>query len=184
MEITTDSKKKLGAFLWILFLFFASFIVYNEYILIKGEKVFLKTIPVDPRDLLRGDYVILRYEIENDPKVQEFLNHNTIQTWAVVYFSLQKDPNNKGSLDTISLKKPSNNQLFIRWVYQPNPFSPFSFDLWIGKFFVPEGRWREIERIINQLEVLVSIDRNGNAKVVDLYYQWKKIDFTKETLFE
>src|SRR3989304_6996399 len=29
----------------------------------KGNVVLLKTIPVDPRDLMRGDYVVLRYEI-------------------------------------------------------------------------------------------------------------------------
>lgn len=33
-----------------------------------GEDISLLTIPVDPRDLLYGDYVSLRYEIEEVPK--------------------------------------------------------------------------------------------------------------------
>lgn len=32
-----------------------------------GEKIVLKTEPVDPRDLFYGDYVILNYEISNVP---------------------------------------------------------------------------------------------------------------------
>ena len=32
-------------------------------ILRSGRDVLLKTVPVDPRDLLRGDYVILSYDI-------------------------------------------------------------------------------------------------------------------------
>jgi uncharacterized membrane-anchored protein len=31
----------------------------------RGEIIFLETMPVDPRDLLRGDYVILNYKISN-----------------------------------------------------------------------------------------------------------------------
>ena len=32
-------------------------------LLSSGQEVVLQTVPVDPRDLLRGDYVILRYDI-------------------------------------------------------------------------------------------------------------------------
>ncbi|HEY8899147.1 MAG TPA: GDYXXLXY domain-containing protein, partial [Chthoniobacterales bacterium] len=33
-----------------------------------GPRYLLQTRPVDPRDLLRGDYVILGYEISTPPK--------------------------------------------------------------------------------------------------------------------
>ena len=36
-------------------------------ILQSGTEVVLKTAPIDPRDLLRGDYVILNYEISSVP---------------------------------------------------------------------------------------------------------------------
>lgn len=54
------------------FLFFAIlvqiFIVlfglfYAQYVLNFGQKVTIKITPIDPRDLLRGNYVRLRYEI-------------------------------------------------------------------------------------------------------------------------
>mgnify|MGYP001598691262 CR=1 FL=1 len=37
-------------------------------ILRNGTEIKLKTLPVDPRDLLRGDYVILSYPISTIPK--------------------------------------------------------------------------------------------------------------------
>lgn len=36
-------------------------------ILREGTEVILQTQPVDPRDLLRGDYVVLRYDISQLP---------------------------------------------------------------------------------------------------------------------
>jgi len=41
----------------------AGIIGYREYWIALGEKVLLRTAPVDPRDLFRGDYVQLSYEI-------------------------------------------------------------------------------------------------------------------------
>ena len=35
----------------------------REWILAKGQTVFLRTAPIDPRDIFRGDFVRLNYEI-------------------------------------------------------------------------------------------------------------------------
>ncbi|MBM4765210.1 GDYXXLXY domain-containing protein [Bacillus sp. B15-48] len=37
------------------------------YTLLNGDEVILRTIPVDPTDLFRGDYVSLKYEAEEIP---------------------------------------------------------------------------------------------------------------------
>ena len=181
----TINKKILGVFLLAIFSFFAWFIAINEYVLLTWERVYLKTVPVDPRDFLRWDYVILSYEIEHDQQTKDFIKSNKLKKWDIVYFYLDKDENNLWTLDKLSLDKPKNNKLYIRWVYNdPESWRITPFDLWIWKFFVPEWRWREVERIISWIEVLVSVEKNWIAKVVDLYYKWKKIDFKKEKLFE
>ena len=41
------------------------FVIYQESLKDTGTKIILQTIPVDPRDLLRGEYVDLRYEISD-----------------------------------------------------------------------------------------------------------------------
>lgn len=40
----------------------------HERALAEGKVVLLETAPVDPRDLLRGDYVILNYKISDVPR--------------------------------------------------------------------------------------------------------------------
>lgn len=40
-------------------------IAYREYWIATGERVVLRTVPVDPRDIFRGDYVQLSYEISS-----------------------------------------------------------------------------------------------------------------------
>jgi uncharacterized membrane-anchored protein len=42
-------------------------VVFQETQLAQGTPILLETRPVDPRDLLRGDYVILRYDISSVP---------------------------------------------------------------------------------------------------------------------
>lgn len=181
----TINKKILGIFLWAIFIFFAWFIAINEYVLLSWEKVYLKTIPVDPRDFLRWDYVILRYEIEQDKQTKDFIKSSELKKWDIVYFQINKDENNLWTLENISFNKPENNKLYIKWVYNdPESLRNTPFDLWVWKFFVPEWRWREVERIISWIEVLVSVEKSWIAKVVDLYYKWEKIDFKKEKLFE
>ena len=47
---------------WVLYT-----VAVQESALREGEPILLETRPVDPRDLLRGDYVILSYKISNIP---------------------------------------------------------------------------------------------------------------------
>ena len=39
----------------------------REYVLRNGKVIHLRTAPIDPRDLFRGDYVRLNYEISRIP---------------------------------------------------------------------------------------------------------------------
>ena len=47
--------------------FLSWFIVARAAVLRDGREVMLKVEPIDPRDLLRGDYVWLRYEVSSVP---------------------------------------------------------------------------------------------------------------------
>lgn len=46
-------------------LLLAGIIGYREYWIATGDRVLLRTAPVDPRDIFRGDYVQLSYDITN-----------------------------------------------------------------------------------------------------------------------
>jgi len=56
-------KIVLGSIIILQILSLVVFVIYQESLKDTGTKVVLQTIPVDPRDILRGEYVALRYEI-------------------------------------------------------------------------------------------------------------------------
>jgi uncharacterized membrane-anchored protein len=66
----------IGIF-WVLII--GGFIGFKEFTLRTGEEVLLKTLPVDPRDLFRGDYVILRYDVSRVDTTATALKASDIQ---------------------------------------------------------------------------------------------------------
>ena len=98
-----------------------------------------------------------------------------------IYFILDKNEEDLGSLNRVSLTKPEN-ELFIKGKIDTTSWGRNNLELGIGKYFVRENRGREVERLRGQLNVLVSIDEYGTAKIVDLYYDGTKIDFKNEKI--
>lgn len=59
----------ITSILWVFFAF--NYGIYKkEQIKANGETVFLELVPVDPRSLIQGDYMRLRYAIERNHKNQ------------------------------------------------------------------------------------------------------------------
>ncbi|MBI4691306.1 MAG: GDYXXLXY domain-containing protein [Nitrospirae bacterium] len=87
-------------------------IAYKEYWIATGEKILLRTVPVDPRDIFRGDYVQLRYEITNlnldNLSVKESFKPN-----ETIYVILEKDTDNTFRASSASKSIPSDKK-FIR----------------------------------------------------------------------
>lgn len=86
-------------------------VVFNAAMLARGTEILLPIEPFDPRDPLRGDYAILRYEISNI-KEDFFVNKgNELKGNDLIYVSLEKRDNYwiaKGA----SVQKPKEG-LFI-----------------------------------------------------------------------
>ncbi len=175
------SPKVLFSILGALVLCFSGIIIINEYTLVSGEEVFLKTVPVDPRDILRGDYVILRYEIERNEKVKTFIAQEKLSAGDVFYLILNKDEKDLATLDRLALEMPKE-ALYIKGAVGKGGWRGAAVELGIGKYFVPEKRGREVERIRGGLTVLVSVDKLGKALIKDLYYKEKKIDFKNDKI--
>ncbi|MBS3098392.1 GDYXXLXY domain-containing protein [Candidatus Woesearchaeota archaeon] len=158
-------KKKLflliGLF-WVIIIF--GFVAFKEFTLQTGEEVLLKTRPIDPRDLFRGDYVILAYEISTldvnslQKDVADFKQDNK------VYVSLNK-VDNYGIPSGVYTNKPKEG-LFLKGTVKNVQGGRLSMEYGIESYFVPEGRGREIERYSGRnLDVKVAIDKLGNAVI-------------------
>lgn len=144
-------------------------------ILRSGTDVLLKTAPVDPRDLLRGDYVILTYDISTisttsitgaRPETGEVARLNVRLKpgadgfWTVSAASFDPLAEEVGSVVLIS--QPVT---IYDWEWQNAGNLTVSYG--IERFYVPEGEGRPIEDGRNQgrVSVAVRVSEDGQAQI-------------------
>jgi len=142
-------------------------------VLRNGQDVLLKVEPVDPRDFLRGDYVILTYEIRNVPvklvenaPVGEFTSES-----GPIFVRLGKDADGYWRARSASLGQadgaPEAGEVDIRgsvsagWSLGPD--ASFSVDYGIDRYYVPEGEGRAIEIDMRErpFGVVAAIGKDG-----------------------
>lgn len=130
-------------------------IVGRAAILRDGKEILLKVEPVDPRDLLRGDYVRLGYDISRIPvEIVENLPQGEAATVeGPIVVRLKKDADGywraKSALLTTdsTFAGPDEVDLLgqISNVWSLTPGSTISVDYGIERFYVPEGEGLAIE---------------------------------------
>ena len=160
----------IGAMIFIV-LVVIWFVVSQEYTLQTGQEVYLETMPIDPRDPLRWDYVVLRYEIERDEKITDLITTRNLQEGDDIYISLGQSTQWPAYVTSVSATPPTS------WIFIAGKIGSWnSIDLWIWKYFVPEWTGREIEKVRSDMEILAVIDKYGIAKIKNLYYKWEEIN--------
>jgi uncharacterized membrane-anchored protein len=147
-------------------------IVDRALLLKNGKEVRLAVVPVDPRDLLRGDYVILSYpmsrivsdEIEGD---DDFYYYDTI------YVTVAEAPD--GWKATSIHRQPPEDGVFLKGfvenIYTRDgckvaaPCTEYQIGYNLEQFFVPEGEGRELETLRNdqRMSVDVAVAENGRS---------------------
>ncbi len=129
--------------------------------LLTGETILLRVVPVDPRDLFRGDYVILGYEFSTlPPDAIPGLAYNDQESRAV-YVSLEPEADGRHwRAASYSLDRPEG-VVFIegrvaRWR---------RLEFGIESYFVQEGEGRKYEEAVREqkLSAEVALDVNGKA---------------------
>lgn len=147
-------------------------------ILRDGQEVLLKVEPIDPRDLLRGDYVRLNYEIrelpvklvENAP-AGEFLSED-----GPIFVRLGKDADGfwrprSAVLGEPSTKAAAAGEVDIRGTISGGrtlgPEASFSVGYGIDRYYVPEGEGRAIEADMRErpFGILAAVASNGTAQI-------------------
>jgi uncharacterized membrane-anchored protein len=152
-------------------------IAIKEFTLITGNEIVLKVIPVDPRDLFRGDYVILRYDISRIDT--SYLKEENVSIGSTVYVVLNTD-NKHATIKSVQLNKPESG-VFIQGKVKGISSGSLTVEYGIESYFVPEGKGKYIESIIHDIDVVVSVDSSGNTVIKELYYDSQTIqDYLKE----
>jgi uncharacterized membrane-anchored protein len=156
----------IGLF-WLLI--FGGFIGAKEYTLQTGKEILLKTRPVDPRDLFRGDYVVLSYDISSIDLATINSDRSIFNPGEEVYVSLDDQGGcaRPIKIDSVSPKDGIFMKGKINTVYGNN----LTIEYGIESYFVPEGKGREIESKRGQLVVRAAADKSGNSAIKSLLPQ-------------
>ncbi|KYG22605.1 hypothetical protein SE92_22295 [Bradyrhizobium sp. AT1] len=154
-------------------------------ILREGREVTLQTQPVDPRDLLRGDYVVLRYDISQVPagalagKPAESRN-------PTVFVKLA--PNADGVYAAVSVHAEpvpvTAPEVLIRGRVSHscgstarNFCDTLAIKYGLESYFVPEGEGGKLEQARNQqkLRIVAAVLPSGRAAIKRLLLDGEKV---------
>jgi uncharacterized membrane-anchored protein len=168
------------------------FVGARESLLRRGEEIVLATVPVDPRDLFRGDYVVLRYEVSSvdlcfgsvgsriyvplvraeDVYVQANAERVPPSEDLTALRSRHAGPVLKGQIETQvpaladePMTPPPENEPGLA---VPDDGRSCVVSYGIESYFVPEGTGREIEQQLGDIKVRVTVDGEGRAAIVGL----------------
>ena len=152
-------------------------IVDRVQILREGTEVTLQSRPVDPRDLLRGDYVVLGYDISQLP-AGSLLNQPTGTSNPIVFVKLA--PNRDGLYEAVSVHADAvavaSPEVLIRGRVAYGATCGSNGRAFCDKlqvrynlesYFVPEGEGRKLEQDRNQrkLTVVAAVLPSGRAAI-------------------
>lgn len=148
-------------------------------ILRNGADIRLKTSPVDPRDLLRGDYVILIYEISTIQAsiVTGDIPSDGTRTRLSVRLKPDADGMWKATEARFAEMAPEEGSVILRTL-------PFVFNTYgaggmpdelfvqygIERYYVPEGEGRALENARNaqELDVEARVSSDGTPQIARL----------------
>lgn len=137
-----------------------SMVARNYSTIISGQTVMLKVVPVDPRDLFRGDYVILSYDFSTELPPDTSSDDPAIIERDIYIPLVPADDGQHHRSDGARWTRPESG-LFLKGRITADRRHEFG----IGQFFVQEGKGRIYEDAVRrwQLTAEVTIDPAGNG---------------------
>ena len=161
------------SFLWIAVA--VGLIASKQHIIRTGKTVLLETVPVDPRDFLRGDYVILRYKISTLDLQQIQSEKSNFGRGERIYVRLE--PKERfWEATAVKTKRPvSDNGVYIKAKVKYCYNKKLELNYGIESYFVPEGEGKDIEKNMrgnnSSVEVETLVDKGGNAIIKRVFAQ-------------
>ena len=144
----------------------------HERGLASGVTILLETRPVDPRDLLRGDYVILSYPISEIPESQFEPTVTNLAPGQEVYVALEKMGEFHG-VNRASTKPivATEDEVVLRGKISPRirmrgrPFRAAGIDYGLERYYVGEG----LGNPRGKLTVAAAVPASGRAQIKEVF---------------
>ena len=160
-----NQYKRLIMALVVLIGIAGSFILYLSWPLLTGTTVILKTQPVDPFDLLRGQYLTISYEISRVDLPAEAKEGDS------VYVLLKEGDDKIWHAGSVSLTRPDSG-VFIRGIAR-NSWRGLSVEYGIEQYFFE--RDAHIPRMDS---IKIKVGSSGQARIVELLMNGESLNIT------
>ncbi len=147
------------------------------HLLTNGREIVVDVVPVDPRDIFRGDYVILNYDFSNTGEV---LLPAGMSKGDRAYATIAKTAEDKWQVRNVSAAYPDNTgpddvvlKGIVEWAGHRRPeLGPTAGQLRYGieSYFVPEGTGRPLEEKVQQqrIQAVLAVGRKGDVAIKGL----------------
>ena len=152
-------------------------IIFKVSVISSGTDILLEIEPVDPRDMLRGDYATFQYS-----DVSNVYSYNTgaqqIRNGDTVYVVLGQ----RGKYWTeerIQKTKPVRGEIFIKGkvdrggeddlAYRSSSRYRLHITYGIEEYFIPEGKGQGFNFRNKDASARIAVDENGNAVLKEIY---------------
>jgi uncharacterized membrane-anchored protein len=157
------------------------FMVVDRMLLLRnGREIVLPIRPVDPRDLFKGDFARLAYDISRlDAGLASGLGGSERRD-ETVYVTLERDAGEVEAWKPVAVARTlptalSPNQIAIRG--RTNRYASNLINYGLESYYLPEGTGRRIEEMArkSQLSAIVAIDGRGRAAIKGLVIDGKRV---------
>ena len=155
-------------------------IMFKSSVISGGEEILLRINPADPRDVLRGDYVSLQYDISLVP--HHYFISQQVKNGDVVYAFLRQS-GKYWRVSRVQNNKPNGADLFIKGRVIsggidsqisdiPNYVHngpPLKIEYGIEQYFIPEGKGQTMNFMNKNVDAHVVVDKDGNSVLKQIY---------------
>ena len=171
-RIRIPRKGIVAACVLAFFLLFSWSVLQKERLLAAGDSVILALRPVDPRSLMQGDYMILRFALEDD--IREIIRNNSSdgssneRAWARGTAVVAADADSVFRLKRLDDGSPlatGEKRLVFR-------SGEYAVQVGSGAFFFQEGHGRVYEKA---RFALLRVDESGNCLISRLLDEQKNV---------
>jgi uncharacterized membrane-anchored protein len=152
-------------------------VVDRMLLLRNGREIVLPIRPVDPRDLFKGDFARLGYDISRlDAGLASDLSGERRE--QTVYVTLERDVGEAWKPVAVARTLPTGlgpNQIAIRG--RTNHYASNLISYGLERYYLPESTGNRIEELArkSQLSAIVAVDGRGRAAIKGLVIDGKRV---------
>ncbi|RZT24197.1 GDYXXLXY domain-containing protein [Fictibacillus sp. BK138] len=162
----------IAAILQVLFLLFIAGSYYSiDYF---GKEIKIKTVPVDPRDILYGDYVTLRFDISTVP-VSKWKGEKNLLTsrQQTVFVVLEENKEGYYDVQSVHPEKPPvhDDQVILKGKAERlwgDTIEQMQIHYGMERYYVEENTGKTLEKQASDMAVTVRIAPWGAHKITDI----------------